>query len=150
MLQRVLIIVILTEVSHYLLIVATIKYNFLVCKLVLYIPEQLNWGVPFLHCWSIFLLCMLNVMTCLKLPTTLCLPRARRHILGMCFLTETWNASVLKRGAGESSHLNSFNCSCVEVATWKIIIGKVNIASCRSMECPEVKNGWSAGWGKQV
>lgn len=42
MLRRVLILVILTEVSHYLLIVDIIKYNFLAYKLVLYIPEQLN------------------------------------------------------------------------------------------------------------
>lgn len=42
MLLRVFIIVVLTEFSHYLLFADIIKYIFLVYKLVLYIPEQLN------------------------------------------------------------------------------------------------------------
>lgn len=128
MLQRVLTVVILTQVSNYLLIVDIIKCIFLVCKLVLYIPEQLNWGFPFLHCWSIFLFVQVK---CNDLPQTannfMPAKGKRAKIVNVLF---NWDVECISPENGGSSHFNSFNCSCVELATWKIIIGKVNFVSC--------------------
>lgn len=95
---------------------------------------------------------ILSAMTYLKLPTALCLPRARVQMLWMCSLMKRYNASLLKNwGRGNSSQFNSEQLSsCVELATWKIIMCKVNVTSCKSTKCPERENVWSSGGGGRL